>query len=78
MTDNVKSGLDICECGDYRKSHEGGKGRCYFYTHGIPDWKFDRCRRFKLAESRWDKLPRPRKNRLLSKLGIAKKRRSAR
>jgi hypothetical protein len=43
--------LDICECGDYRRDHEGGTGRCIFRDHHILDPELNRCDRFRLAAS---------------------------
>ena len=41
--------LDVCECGDFRLDHKGGKGACIFnhpadLTHGYKD-----CLNFRLA-----------------------------
>ena len=33
--------LDLCECGDYRRDHEGGEGRCLRLDHEIPCGRFD-------------------------------------
>lgn len=43
----ARSPYDICECGDYRRDHEGGTGPCTF----PPEWiaGHEPCRGFRLA-----------------------------
>jgi hypothetical protein len=41
------SPYDICQCGDYRRDHEGGTGRCTFEPDLVNG--FRRCERFRLA-----------------------------
>lgn len=38
---------DVCECGDYRKSHENGEGRCYVCASVKALW--DDCQQFKFS-----------------------------
>jgi hypothetical protein len=41
------SPFDICTCGDYRRDHEGGTGRCTLPADPVPDYQ--PCRRFRLS-----------------------------
>jgi hypothetical protein len=41
-----RSGYDICECGDYRRDHEGGTGACTFPPDQVAG--HEPCRRFQL------------------------------
>lgn len=41
------SPYDICQCGDYRRDHEGGTGRCTLPPDQVPG--FRPCMRFRLA-----------------------------
>lgn len=41
--------FDECECGDYRYQHENkGVGACMFYSHNIPDPRYNVCNKFRL------------------------------
>lgn len=47
--DSATHPLDICECGDYRRDHDGEIGRCRLpndLTHG-----FKECHRFRLSRT---------------------------
>ena len=45
------SPFDICQCGDYRRDHEGGTGACTLPEDTVEG--FRPCRRFRLSvESR--------------------------
>ena len=41
---------DVCECGDYRKSHPGGVGPCGYCANSRAP--YDNCSRFRFAYSR--------------------------
>jgi hypothetical protein len=41
------SPYDICTCGDYRRDHEGGTGRCTLPADAVHG--FRACTRFQLA-----------------------------
>lgn len=41
------SPYDICECGDYRRDHEGGRGACTFPPDPVPG--HEPCKRFRIA-----------------------------
>jgi hypothetical protein len=43
----MSSPYDICECGDYRRDHDGGTGACTLPADTVPG--FVPCRRFALA-----------------------------
>jgi len=38
---------DICQCGDYRRDHEGGTGPSRFPAELMPD--VESCKRFRLS-----------------------------
>jgi hypothetical protein len=42
----MSSPFDICQCGDYRRDHEGGVGACTLPADPVPE--FTPCRRFRL------------------------------
>lgn len=42
-----RSPYDICECGDYRRDHEGGTGPCTFPPERIAG--HEPCRGFRIA-----------------------------
>lgn len=66
------SDLDECKCGDYRRSHESGTGRCLLCAWN-PANPLDPCMKFELHHSPMPKLPEPLHN-LLDTLPGAKPR----
>lgn len=48
MKDHFVKGLDICECGDYRKDHKNRKGQCRF-NGGLGHGVCPPCLKFKFS-----------------------------
>ena len=41
---------DVCECGDYRGDHKGGKGECFFNAPDGGHGGAPKCNRFRFVE----------------------------
>ena len=47
--ERIADPLDECQCGDYRRSHKNGSGKCGLCTWN-PSNPFNPCMKFRLAK----------------------------